>query len=443
MSYLTHDEAALRDVAGAAIDRITAAAAQGSAVADCRGGAMVSVHDGEVGTARRDGHQMLRVTVHRDGRSGTASSTSFDADAVARTVSEALTIAAAVQPDDDTGLADPAWMAMERPEVPLWAPDDRGPGALIDDALTIEAAGQGDGHRVSEAGAATQDGAWALATTTGFCRSSRFSHQSRWCQIIAPDGDAAVSDVAHSEDRRLAMLDPADAIAALAIERTLSARGAHAIASGRMPVLFLPSIAAILLSELVGALSGVPQYSGQTFLPDAIGRQVLPDTFDLLENPFEPFGLASAPFDGDGVAGSRRAVIAGGVVQSLFLAARSARRLRLRSTGNGNGPYNLSLCATQDGGDRAAMLAHMGEGLVVTQLLGGATDPVRGTWTRAVAGFRVEAGGIAHPVRDVTLAGSLPDMLRSIVAVGADVERMGPFRTGSILVDAMQVGGAA
>lgn len=434
MSYLTHDEAALRDVAEVAIGRITAAAAHGSAVVDCGGGAMVSAHDGDIATARRDGHQTLRVTVYRDGRCGTASSTGFDAEAVARTVAEALTIAAAVQSDDDAGLADPAWLALEGPDVPLWAPDDRGPGALINDALAIEAAGQGDSHRVTEAGAATHDGAWALATSAGFCRSSRFSHHSRWCRIIAPDGDAAVSDFAHGEDRRLPMLDPVEAVAALAIERTLSARGSHAIASGRMPVLFQPSVAAVLLSELVGALSGVPQYSGQ---------QILPDTIDLIEDPFEPFGLASAPFDGDGVAGSPRAVIVGGVVQGLFLATRSARRLGMRSTGNGNGPYNLSLRAVKNGGDRAAMLARLGEGLVVTQLLGGATDPVRGTWTRAVAGFRVAAGGIAHPVRDVTLAGSLPDMLRSIVAIGADVERMGPFRTGSLLIDAMQVGGAA
>lgn len=443
MSYLTHDQATLRDAAQAAIDRLVAKGASGSAVADCGGGAMVSVRDGDVATARRDGHQMLRVTVYRDGRTGSASSTGFDANAIVRTVDEALTIAAAVQPDPDAGLADADGLALGGPDVMLWAPDPRGPGALIEDALAIDAAGRAALHRVTEAGAASHDGALALATSTGFCRSSRFSHQSRWCSVLAPDGEAAVSDLAQSEDRRVAMLEPAESIAALATRRALAARGAHAIPSRRMPVLFEPRVAAVLVSELVGALSGVPQYSGQTFLPDAVGRSVLPSHVDLVEDPFEPFGLASAAFDGDGYAGTARDVIARGVVTGLFLNSRSARRLSMRSTGNGNGPYNLSLRSDQDGGDRVAMLARMGEGLVVAQLLGGATDPVLGTWTRAVAGFRVEGGEIVHPVRDVTLAGMLGEMLHGIVAIGADVDRMGPFRTGSILIDAMQVGGAA
>lgn len=443
MSYLTHDDAALAEAAQAAVDRARRAGAEAAAVTEIGGGAVLSVSEGEIDTASRDGHQMLTLTVYRDGRSARASSASLDREAVARTVDEALTIARMLQPDPDASLADPAWLALDGPEVALFAPDDRGPSALLDAALAIDAAASGEGRRVTSAGAASTDGALALATSAGFCRTSRYSYQSRWCSVLVQDSDVAVQDGAQSEDRRLPNLDPVEKIAALAVGRALAGCGARAIDSRRCPILFEPRAAAMLVGDLVGALSGAPQYMKQSFFPDPIGKRLLADHLDLEEDPFEPFGLASAAFDGEGVAGIRRKIVEQGVVRGLFLSCRSARRLGLRSTGNANGPYNLRFTSREPGGDWNHMLSRLGTGLVVTHFLGGATDPVSGGWTRAIAGFWVENGTVAHPVRDLTLAGTMPEMLRNIITVGADEERMGAFRTGSILIDEMQVGGVA
>jgi len=115
----------------------------------------------------------------------------------------------------------------------------------------------------------------------------------------------------------------------------------------------------------------------------------------------------------------------------------------MASTGNADGFYNLRLTSTAPSGDVAAMLRMLGTGLVVTQFQGGKTDPATGNWTQAVKGLWVEDGEIVHAVTDVTLAGHLPAMLNGIRAVGHDVERQGAIRTGSILVDDMQVGGKA
>lgn len=443
MTYLLDTEDALLDAVSLVVDRAAAAGMAASAIAETGGGARVAVRNGLVDTAVREGSQSLTVTVFADGRSGSATTGTLDREELLRAVDAAITIARLVEPDTDNGLADPDLLAQNGRNVALFASDPAGPGGLVASAEAIHDLAQGDAWRVTGAGAASSDGAWALATSHGFARSSRFSHQHRWCEVIAPDRDTQHIGYAASEDRRVAALDPVERITRRAIERALAARGGHSVASCRTPVLFEPQVATVLLGDLIGALSGGPQSSGATFFPSPIGTQVAADHLDLREDPFEPFGLASAPFDREGVAGTARPIVEGGVACGLFLATRSARRLKLRSTGNANGAYNLQLTSRIDGGDRDAMRRRLYRGLVVTDLLGGATDPVTGNWTRAVAGQWVEGGEIVHPVRDVTLAGRMPAMLRGVVAVGDDVERFGLLRTGSILIDEMQLGGAA
>ena len=183
-------------------------------------------------------------------------------------------------------------------------------------------------------------------------------------------------------------------------------------------------------------------YRRSSFLPEPIGKLILPGHVDFVEDPSEPYGLASGPFDDEGIGGTSRSIVSAGIVQGLFLDSRSARQLRLPPTGNASGPYNLTLSSRLKAGGEEELLRRMGTGLLVTNILGGETEPIRGGWSRAVAGFWVENGCIAYPVEDVTLAGDMPSMLQGIVAIGEDVERVGVFRTGSVLVADMQLGGA-
>ncbi len=180
-----------------------------------------------------------------------------------------------------------------------------------------------------------------------------------------------------------------------------------------------------------------------SFLPDPVGRCVAAAHLDLREDPFEPLGLASGGFDSEGIAGSSRAILRSGVAEGLFLSSFSGRKLGMASTGNADGYYNLALTSTAESGDWAAMLRMLGSGLVVTHFQGGKTDPASGNWTQAVRGFWVEDGEIVHAVTDVTLAGTVPAMLAAIRKVGRDVARIGAIRTGSILIDDMQLGGRA
>jgi PmbA protein len=139
------------------------------------------------------------------------------------------------------------------------------------------------------------------------------------------------------------------------------------------------------------------------------------------------------------VATADRDVVSGGVLAGYFLSAYTARKLGLQTTANAGGSHNLVISPGEL--DFAGLLARMGRGLLVTELLGHGINYVTGDYSRGAAGFWVENGRIAHPVEEVTIAGNLRDMLAGIVAVGNDVLVRGSKQTGSILVERMTVAG--
>ena len=150
-------------------------------------------------------------------------------------------------------------------------------------------------------------------------------------------------------------------------------------------------------------------------------------------------GLASSPFDEEGVATQPRAVVRDGVVQGYFLGSYAARKLGLKSTGNAGGNHNLTLKDT--GEDFQALLKKLDKGLLVTELMGQGVNPVTGDYSRGAAGFWVENGAIAYPVQEITIAGNLKDMFLAIAAAGNDVVRRGSRQCGSILIERMTIAG--
>lgn len=439
----------LQDVGAQAI-AIARSIGADHAVASVRAhaGVRVTARGGAVDTALRDAGQGLTLTLYRGDRAGTATTAAFDPAAIAQAAQEALAIADLMGSDPDglpPALAD---MAIDTPLPPIDAPSGCDPStlrtmALEGDALLAATIVPGAAIETVVAGVASSEGADALVTSAGFSRGERHSFHHAWLVAMARDGGGAVNDSADTNDRRFDRLDPMATLARQVAARTAGQLGARSISSRRSPVLFEAQAVGALIGDLVAALSGNPQHRGATFLPDALGRRVAAPHLNLWEDPFEPYGLRSGGYDREGIAGRRRWVLNGGEVQGLFLGTRSARRLGMTSTGNASGPWNLQLTSRTPGGSFDALCRQMGRGLIVHRMTGGATDPVTGNWTYAVAGSWVEDGVRVHAVTDVTVGGNLRDMLMGIVAVGDDVERSGAILTGSILIDDLQIGGAA
>src|SRR3970282_1276501 len=181
-------------------------------------------------------------------------------------------------------------------------------------------------------------------------------------------------------------------------------------------------------------------YRKSSFLLDHLDKPVCAPDSAMSHVPDIPRGLASSPFDDEGVRVRNRRIVESGVLRGYFLGSYSARKLGLRTTGNAGGNHNLILhSATQQ--DFRSLLKNMGRGLLVTELLGHGVNNVTGDYSRGAAGFWVEHGEIQYPVHEITIAGNLKDMYRDIVAIGNDIVVQGSRQCGSILIGKMTVAG--
>ena len=289
----------------------------------------------------------------------------------------------------------------------------------------------------------SQQSQFVFANSLGFAGGFPTSRHSLWCSVIADDKGLMQRDDWYSAARVPGKLADAAVLGRYAGARALARLGARKISTRRAPVLFEAPLATQLIGTFVSAASGGSLYRKASFLVDSLGRQVFSPIVTIEESPLEPQGLASSPFDEEGVATRPRLVVREGVLEGYFLGCYSARKLGLQTTASTGGHHNLSVRQTDAGTapDFAGMLRRLGTGLLVTELMGQGVNLLTGDYSRGAAGYWVEGGEIRYPVEEITIAGNLKDMLRGIVAVGRDVVVRGARRSGSILVDNMTIAG--
>lgn len=395
-------------------------------------------------SAVREGAQTVTIRVFNRGRTGVATTSALSRAAIDMAAARAVALALEVEPDIDAAPADDVWLARTAPEVPMYAPSALAAHDLGVIALEIEAAAMSGGDaavRVGEAGASSVDGSGAIAIGRDFARSTLVSRHDIWCNVIAERDGTMAQDRWSSSDRRLSHLLSPEAVGKVAAARASRKLGGRPLDTRSCPVLLDAVVAASLVNEVAAALTGRAQFQGATFLRNGLGEQAMADHLDLIEDPFEPFGLSSGVCDSEGVGSLPRSVISRGRVEGFFLSSLYARKLGMVPTGNADGIRNLRFTSRHPAEPIEAMLRKLDRGLWVTEMIGGAVDPVSGAYSKAAAGFWVEDGEIAFPVQDITIAGSLPEMLRGIVALGSDVHRSEAIRTGSVLIERMRISG--
>lgn len=402
----------------------------------------VNVRLGEVETVESTRDRGIAVTVYFGQRKGSASTADLQPASLESTVAQACAIARHTEDDEAAGLADPELMAREFPDLDSWHPWALQADQAVDMALACEAAGREADPRISNsdgASAATATSLSVYANSHGFIGRDRSSHHSVGCALIAGQGDGMQRDGWYSSALAREDLEDAASIGRRAAERTLARLNPRSMATAQMPVLYSPEVARSLIGHLLGAVSGGALYRRASFLLDSVGTQLFPDWFAIEERPLLRRGLRSTAFDGDGVATRDSSLIEGGVLQRYVLGSYSARKLGLVTTGNAGGVHNLRVQA--NAGDLASMARQMGNGLLVTELMGQGVNGVTGDYSRGAGGFRVENGEIQYPVDGITIAGNLKEMFAAIEAVGSDIDRRSHVHVGSILVGRMTVAG--
>ncbi|MEO8170234.1 MAG: metalloprotease PmbA [Oxalobacteraceae bacterium] len=410
-------------------------------------GLSVSVRKGKIETIEQNKDKGMGVTVYIGQKRGNASSSDFSKDALRATVEAAYNIARFTAEDDCAGLPDADMLEMAPRDLRLFYPWTISSEDAVLLAQRTEAAAFAVDKRITNSEGASvyaQQSHFISANSRGFIGGYPYSRHTISVSPIAGLGSNMQRDDWYSSMRNPKKLAQPEAIGRYAAERALARLNARKLDTRKCPVLFEAPLAAGLLGAFVQAVSGGALYRKSTFLLDSLGTQVFPSHIQILEDPHMVGANGSSPFDDEGVKTSRREVVKDGMVQGYFLSTYSARKLGMQTTGNAGGAHNLALTSTltKRSDNFKAMLKKMGTGLLVTELMGQGTNFVTGDYSRGASGFWVENGVIQYPVEEITIAGNMKDILRQIVAVGADTLLRGSKQTGSILIESMTVAGS-
>ncbi len=403
-------------------------------------GQNVSVRLNEVENIEYNRDKGMSVTVYFGQQKGHASTSDLSPQALKDTVAAACNIAKYTAKDEFCGLADANLMAKDILDLDLHHPWN----ISVDDAIAIarecEAAALGVDARITNSEGASvsmSSGYFAYSNSHGFTGGYPSSRHGISCSVIAESEDSMQRDYWYSTARAAADLEAAADIGKLAGERTVRRLNAKKIKTCQVPVLFEAPLASGLISSLISAISGGNLYRKSSFLLDSLGKQVASPLLNIYENPHVKKGLASCPFDNEGVASNARQLVKDGVLQGYVLGSYSARKLGMQTTGNAGGNHNLIV---QSGANNlSGLLKQMGTGLLVTELLGSGINMVTGDYSRGAAGFWVENGVILHPVEEITIASNMADMLKMIIGIGNDIVVQGSKQVGSILIERMTV----
>lgn len=433
-------EAAKRAGAAAADVLLTREATLQIGVAD---GALEEVERAE---AREAG---LRVLIGQ--RQACVSSSDLSDAALDEMAERAVALAREAPDDPHCGLADPGLIGGHGDPAGLRLLDPTEPPtpeALEQAALAAEAGARSIAGvtQVEQAHAGWSEFHVTLAATNGFSGSYGRSGHSVGASAVAGSGLGRERAYWGESRRHLADLPDPHATGTVAGRHAVEALGPRKPPGGAWPVLYDERCALSLIGHLAAAVNGSAVARGSSWLREAMGERVLPAGIDLTEDPLIVAGAASRPFDAEGIASRSRRLVADGVLESWVLDCATARKLDLATTGNARrglsappSPGVTNLILTEGTRSRDDLIREMGRGLIVTSMIGASINPTTGAYSRGASGFWVEGGEIVHPVNEITIAGNLPEMMRSLVPAN-DARPDRAFRVPSLLVEGLTIG---
>jgi len=391
-----------------------------------------SVRLGQVDTVTHSREQRLSIRVFAGRASAAASTSDLSRSSLERVVDEATALARVTAEDPYAGLPDPAELIDRVPDLAL---EDReagepAPEEKIEIARRAEAAALAVDPRITNSEGAEyfdRRARYAYATSAGFARGYATSSYGITVTPVASQNGEMQRDAWYTTARRRRALEDAEAVGRTAAARALRRLGARKVKTAEVPVIFDPDTAASLVRAIAGAASGPSLYRRASFLLDRLGTRVAAPAVTIVDDGCLEAALGSRPFDGEGLATRRTAVVQEGVLASYLLDTYSARKLGLASThhasrdgtGVGVGTTNLMLLPGSETPE--ALIRSVKSGLYVTDLIGFGVNGVTGDYSRGAAGLWIDNGELAYPVEEVTVAGNLLEMLDRVEGIGNDL----------------------
>ncbi|WP_136440383.1 metalloprotease PmbA [Haemophilus influenzae] len=442
-ALLKAQEQELRQAVSFAVELATKAGASAEVAVTKVSGLSVSARLQEIENVEFTNDGALGISVYMGQQKGNASTSDLSESAIKNAVEAALAIAKYTSPDDCTGLADKDLMAFNAPDLELYHAADVDVDKATELALQAEqAALQADKRIINSNGASfnSHTGVKVYGNSHGMLQSYLSSRYSLSCSVIGGVEDALENDYEYAISREFDKLQSPIWVGENCAKKVVSRLNPQKLSTREVPVIFLNDVATALISHFAAAISGGSLYRKSSFLIDHLGKQVLPDWFNISERPHLLRRLASTPFDSEGVRTQDREIVENGILQTYLVTSYSGKKLGMPSTGHAGGIHNWLVKPNLTGG-LTALLRQMGTGLLVTDVMGQGVNIVTGDYSRGASGFWVENGEIQYPVAEITIAGQLQDMLKNMVAVADDIEHRSNIQTGSILLDKMKISG--
>ncbi len=370
----------------------------------------------------------LSLKVIKDRRVASASSSDLSIETLKDLMKKTLKRAELSNPDECAGLpdsvepyVDPASLNLYDPQIAHLEPKEK-----IKLAFETEKIALADPRITNSHGASfgTTEGAFILVNSRGFSGFYKATSCGLSVGIQAGDTDHRVEDGWFSSRRFFSELDPPEAVAKKAIERTVRLLNPRKIKTQQVPVVFEPPQTAWLLGFLFTCIAGTSIYHRASFLVDKLGEKIADPRVTVIDDGLMPGRLGTRPFDSEGVPTRKTMVIEAGVLKNYLCNSYAARKLKLASTGNaegaGVGPNNFYLVPGEVSPDE--IIASMDRGLILVKTIGHGLNPVTGDISRGAFGLWVEKGEIVYPVSEITISGNLGEILNNIELIGSNLQ---------------------
>ena len=440
-----------QDRADALISQAKKAGADAAdAIYVCDAATQVQIRLGNLEDVERSEGEEIGLRVFVGKRSATVSSSDMDPKILSALVGRALDMAREAPEDEYAGLA-PEDLLLKAEPHPIEGDDgqDPEPELLRELALKAEDAARAvNGVTNSEGGGASAGRSIvALATSHGFSGAYSTSGYSLSASVIAGEGDGMERDYAYDSVRFLEDLENPENIGKEAGERAVSRLNPVDFKSGAMPVVYDPRVGNSLLGHFVGAIAGAAIARKTSFLLEALDTQVFDSAVNIIDCPHRKRGLRSKAFDGEGLPTAKTRLIDNGRLTQWLMESASARQLGLQPTGHASrgvgGAPGVSVTNLHMGNgsvSKAELIKDIKHGVFITELIGMGVNPVTGDYSRGAGGFLIVDGEIGRPISEITIAGNLKDMFKSLIAAD-DLEYRYSVNTPTLRTDSMTVAG--
>ena len=404
----------------------------------------ISILDGNIEKVEQAEARDISLKVYAGKSSATISGSVLTREAIHRLAENALNMARLAPPDPYAGIAPPELLATDIPDLDLAADDLPDPKGLEDLARRAEAAGLAvpGVTKSSGAGASRSETSVGIVISNGFAQGYRRTGVGVSMSAIAGEGLTMERDYDYSSAIHFADLRDAETVGRSAGERAVKRMNPRKVKSQSVPVIYDRRVASGLIGHLLGAINGAAIARGTSFLKDALGQEVFGPAITIVEDPFIRRGLGSRPFDGEGLACHRRNLVEKGVLTGWVLDLRAARQLGLAPTGQGSrgGPTTSNVYLPAGAVSPEEQIRAIPQGLYVTELIGSSINGVTGDYSRGASGFWIENGELTFPVSEITIAGNLKDMFRTIQPA-SNLEFRSSVNAPNCLVEGLTIAG--